>query len=506
MHVLVFFSRIRPYFLVAVAVLAALFVARSDVSAISFTPVYTAALTSPIAGANSDSSVVLNIPAPDANFSAVIGFLDENTGIGTCPANNYSAATRACADQAVPNGALVAKTVSDATLGLVNNPCNSVISGITFDLMDATTDMTNVVVFEDTDANNKGQQFEDKDGNGLPDGVDKYPDYLTRLIYGPEVFGTPGSAPLQPLQRSYGQTVVAGTDVSLQFLVMEKGIKINGLQLNPADGFPVVTVLQNTGDPGAVPQPPTITDFCSPLASTTTRYGITRNNPATTASEGAYVYATNPNAGSYNAHILLFSQRDQDGDNIENQLDPCSGSSDAGWNPRSSATDASYDKDHDGLPVSCDPNDNSSNTDQDGDGFLNRGDNCPLIANPLQTDLDRDGLGAGCDPDDNTPSPNLKSYPADYLTTGNTQFGTYNITVGKQGDTNCSGGVNSVDSLQVLRKAASLGPFGACANVAGDVNCNGSINSVDALLILRYSAGLSVNQPPGCTAIGSPLS
>ena len=169
---------------------------------------------------------MLNIPAPDANFSAVIGFLDENTGIGTCPANNYSAATRACADQAVPNGALVAKTVSDATLGLVNNPCNSVISGITFDLMDATTDMTNVVVFEDTDANNKGQQFEDKDGNGLPDGVDKYPDYLTRLIYGPEVFGTPASAPLQPLQRSYGQTVVAGTDVSLQFLVMEKGIKI----------------------------------------------------------------------------------------------------------------------------------------------------------------------------------------------------------------------------------------------------------------------------------------
>ncbi len=35
----------------------------------------------------------------------------------------------------------------------------------------------------------------------------------------------------------------------------------------------------------------------------------------------------------------------------------------------------------------------------------------------------------------------------------------------------------------------------------GDVNCSGNVNSVDALLILRAVAGLPVSIPPGCPPI-----
>jgi hypothetical protein len=37
--------------------------------------------------------------------------------------------------------------------------------------------------------------------------------------------------------------------------------------------------------------------------------------------------------------------------------------------------------------------------DADGDGLPNRGDNCPLIANPLQTDENEDGIGDACEVD-----------------------------------------------------------------------------------------------------------
>ena len=40
------------------------------------------------------------------------------------------------------------------------------------------------------------------------------------------------------------------------------------------------------------------------------------------------------------------------------------------------------------------------------------------------------------------------------------------------------------------------------SNAAGDVNCSGGVDSVDALQILRHVAGMQVNLPPGCPLIG----
>ncbi len=74
-----------------------------------------------------------------------------------------------------------------------------------------------------------------------------------------------------------------------------------------------------------------------------------------------------------------------------------------------------------------------------------------------------------------------------------------------QGDVDCSGIVDSIDALQVLRSVASLPVSADCLAAAGDVDCSTQADSIDGLLILRFVASLSVNTPAGCTAIGQPL-
>jgi hypothetical protein len=83
---------------------------------------------------------------------------------------------------------------------------------------------------------------------------------------------------------------------------------------------------------------------------------------------------------------------------------------------------------------------------------------------------------------------------------------------GLNGDVDCSGAIDTVDGLKVLRHVAGLSvaqtepcpdlgtPFGAADN--GDVNCDGDVSAVDGLGLLRHVAGLSVAQQPGCPQIG----
>lgn len=72
------------------------------------------------------------------------------------------------------------------------------------------------------------------------------------------------------------------------------------------------------------------------------------------------------------------------------------------------------------------------------------------------------------------------------------------------GDVNCSGAVDAVDALQVLRVLAGLPSNAACMDPGGDVDCDGDRDAVDALKILRHTAGLPADTP-GCTPIGDPL-
>jgi hypothetical protein len=87
------------------------------------------------------------------------------------------------------------------------------------------------------------------------------------------------------------------------------------------------------------------------------------------------------------------------------------------------------------------------------------------------------------------------------------------------GNVDCTGNINSIDALKVLRNNAALsvtqiGPEpDACTNIGtgpvtggglqGDVDCSGAVNAIDALKLLRFAAGLSVAQTQPCPLIGS---
>jgi hypothetical protein len=84
------------------------------------------------------------------------------------------------------------------------------------------------------------------------------------------------------------------------------------------------------------------------------------------------------------------------------------------------------------------------------------------------------------------------------------------------GDVNCSGRVDAVDALQLLRHTVQL-PVSQqepCPDIGdtvsvdgtprlwGDVDGSGDVNAVDALKILRYVVMLPVQQQPGTPPIG----
>jgi hypothetical protein len=544
---------------VLLAAAVALFALQGDGSATSFNPNAGVSLSSTAPGGNADITTTFSIPAPDANFSAVIGFTPGAWGIGACEANNPGAASRDCADAPIPDGAVAGQLSSAATLGLVSGPCSTSVT-VEFTMLDATTNMSPATTFQ--------TQWNDDNGDGVPNGAQLWPDYLSRILRSQPY---PGGSPLQPIQRLYGQTNVAGANVSLNFVVFPPGITLNGITLDPSLGFPSVTVLQNTGDQEAVVEPSPITDFCTPLASSNTTLGTTQDNPSTGVNEGGLAYRTNPNSGGYNFVTYAVSHRAADNDGIENGLDPCPLSGNPhNWDPRGAATPG--DTDADGIPDVCDPTPllNTGSGDHDGDGFLNRGDNCPLAANANQKDADGDSIGDACDPNPSSPdghnhavclvskvnigsggpaadpasvppcgtttptpatatpapTPTLAPgqtpapTPTPTLAPGQTPAPTPSLAPGQtpgptptpappgatiHGDVDCSGAVTAVDALIILRIVAQLSinvPPGC--EFDADIDCSGEVTAIDALLILRYVAQLSVSQPAGCPSIGEP--
>ncbi len=334
----------------------------------TFNPTLKVDVADPKPEASSDFTVDFGVPSGDVNFAAVVSFIPKDWGV--------------VPGKELPIGTTVGTLTSQATLGLINGACNSPVP-VEFTFLNSSLDTSDTVAYLDEDKNNTGDVFEDKDGNDIKDGIEKYPDFITRLLV------DENGQPLQPFRRSAGITVVAGINVLLQFLVFEPGTVINAaLPSEVALGYPSVTLLQNIGDPAAVPAPGAITDFCSPLSSTNTSLGK--------AEDGTPLYV-NPKNGTYTFTTIALGQRDADGDGFENSLDTCVFAPNKG-DPRVAG---SGDGDSDGLDAACDPNDKQTNSDQDADGYLNRQDTCPLIANGQdgtnQADKDGDQIGDECD-------------------------------------------------------------------------------------------------------------
>ncbi len=350
----------------------------------------------------SDITVLFNLPEGDVNFAGLVAFIPRDWGI--VPGDE------------IPIGAIVGDLTSQATLGLINAPCNNILP-VQFDFLNSSIDPSDTVPFEDTNDDLLEDFVEDRDGSGLPDGFEKYPEFITRVLV------DENDQPLQPIRRSAGITVVAGVNVLLQFLVFEPGTFINENIPNAEElGYPSVTLLQTLGDPDAEPEPGVITDFCTPLLTSNTAFGVSKDNPCTDAvppdeldplcavrgatfdipDEGATVpdesgvaLFVNPQNGTYEFTTIGAGQRDADGDGFENSLDTCPFVANVG-SPRVGDGDA----DEDGLDAACDPDDNLTNSDEDIDGYLNRQDNCPLVANG-ENEADVSGVGNQADSDKN---------------------------------------------------------------------------------------------------------
>ncbi len=83
------------------------------------------------------------------------------------------------------------------------------------------------------------------------------------------------------------------------------------------------------------------------------------------------------------------------------------------------------------------------------------------------------------------------------------------------GDVDCDGDVDAVDSLGLLQYVAGLSVSlqEPCPDIGvqshsgffGDVDCDLDVDAVDAQKILRHVVSLSVNQEPNCSALGDPL-
>jgi hypothetical protein len=390
--------------------------------AATFDPQLEIAIVDPSPGLPSDFSLEFDLGSTDVQLARLVTFLPPEWTVA--PA------------QDVPLGAIVGFVETEATLGLTNAPCNTPLP-VEFTMLNAGIDITDTVSFDDPDENGDDDWTEDKDGNRLFDGVDKYPEFLNRIF---DVDN------LQPIRRSAGLSFVAGIPVLLQFLIFEPGTLIDeSIPDDPALGYPTFTTLQAAGDPGSDPEPSPITDSCTPLTTLNRTFGLTRDNACTRDDLPEDL----PAVCTVNSAVLLECDdfRDNDGDGFVNdgcpQIGPeseavCDNKQDDdsdGWiNDGCPAVDEAADPDIGWDLGAPGPAEDSTRTnpddgnvtlfvnppegeyaytvigigqrDADLDGLENGLDTCPFDVNVgsprviADGDLDQDGLDVACDPND----------------------------------------------------------------------------------------------------------
>jgi hypothetical protein len=380
----------------------------------------------------------------------------------------------------VTRGAVTGRVESQQTLGMFNNACDSTI-GVADTLLSSSTTTTETIASKPVGQADPMEPFalDVNPPNGLPDGVDKYPAFLNQLVSGGQprarhsavtrVLGRwrtlnflifePGTHLIVggrnlPLRSELGYPTVAvvqdPTSPDSPSAVSDacapevaNYIALGKTLNNPCTPTPVDGGNCPGGDPprerAGYPMLPcelgneldedgdgTVNDGCAdgPPQVGPVSEGSRIPGSCVGSDEGGCSSLGNPaSIGGHTWTIALQSQRDADGDGIDNPLDVCSLVSNASWNPRVFGSPS--DPDSDGLPNDCDPNPAAAGgqspltcpsgitgPDQDQDCFANRQDNCPNanqladpgspphpVSNlPTAVDVDADGIGDGCDP------------------------------------------------------------------------------------------------------------
>ena len=297
-------------------------------------------------------------------------------------------------DADIQDGTQVGTFKSKITLGLLNNPCNTILL-TNYTLFEGTINESNpLAALPQGSRDRLSPMAADANANGAPDAADRWPSYLNAVA------GRLGMDLSGLVARYVGvdNRDVPGTTMVANFLVFKPGATVSSnFAVDPRLGYATVLVLQDPTSAGSNQDP--VSSNCAPLWTQLTLNGTAAGR----------TFRGNPGDGTYNFVTWAMPQPDADGDGIENRLDPCPLTPNPGWNPSvANFPVPAGDSDNDGIPNECDPYpnvpsthnaaDGIANADEDGDGWQNRGDNCPLVANLDQLDTDGDDIGDACDP------------------------------------------------------------------------------------------------------------
>jgi hypothetical protein len=365
----------------------------------------------------------------DSGFETVVNFLPSefNPGAGDTPV-----------------GAISGYVSQNMVMGLLNGPCSSAIA-VSFSMLNASTNQADRVQRKPEGQPNPMEPLamDVNPQNGIPDGADRYPDFLADYLYG-----------LQPHERFFGATKIQGGWMTYNVLVFAPGAHIHttsGLDMafDPALGYPVLFVFD---DPGRVASPNEVTDICSPIRTAMMLLGRTYDNPCTPLPSPAGgncpdSVTTVQNSGYPFLPCESINSVDEDGDGVVN--DGClrvGAQAESGADCLNAASDDGEDSSiNDGCPAVGDVPENaragdcigadeggcahhtnppapgaydfttmvSSYWDADNDGIDNALDACDLNWNPdwdprtadVDDDPDSDGLLNACDPNPGVASP-----------------------------------------------------------------------------------------------------
>jgi len=436
-------KRFGAFIIFALLALALAVFASSGSEAGSYKPTNLYEIATNTAGAVSNNTLTLTIPAPDYNYedSSLYSFIPIDWQLA--PGTGF------------PIGAWMGDLSSSTTLGVLNSACRHSISPL-FDLYNASVDTSNALTPGEMAWTNTGSPPPDVNpANGIPDYLEKYPHFLN-LMLDPD--GPAGPAPpLEPRARYAGHKKLSTTNWLIELIVLDPGqiTQLPGIkaQMVPGLGYALLTILNNPVDQQE--QPGAISDFCTSLQSVTTLYGTTKAGGLYGGVGAGLVSQVNPAAntgvlgtGTHIARTYSQSERDADNDGWENDMDPCPYTPDPPWDPRvmgglmsgDCVHPGPGDHDCDGLPDACDPFPEvyDGDEDEDNDGYNNRQDICPLVWDgPGPTNqLDSDGLvgnadlgpspdsiGDACDDSDNDGKENGSTVAPGTQDTGNCRDG-----------------------------------------------------------------------------------